>query len=54
MGGLVVREALNNYSDKSRENRAELFISIATLLVGTQQQPPAKNMGSSYYRPGVM
>ena len=34
MGGLVVREALNNYSDKSRENKVELFISIATPFGG--------------------
>jgi hypothetical protein len=30
MGGLVVREALNKYGDKSGENKVELFVSIAT------------------------
>lgn len=34
MGGLVVREALNKYGNKSGENRVELFISIATPFGG--------------------
>ncbi len=34
MGGLVVREALNKYGDKSSENRVELFISIASPFGG--------------------
>lgn len=34
MGGLVVREALNKYGNKSDENRVELFISIATPFGG--------------------
>ncbi len=34
MGGLVVREALNNYGNKSGENRVELFVSIATPFGG--------------------
>jgi len=34
MGGLVVREALNKYGDKSTENRVELFISIASPFGG--------------------
>lgn len=34
MGGLVVREALNKYDNRSGENRVELFISIATPFGG--------------------
>lgn len=34
MGGLVVREAMNKYSDISGENKVELFISIATPFGG--------------------
>ncbi len=34
MGGLVVREAMNKYDDKSAENKVELFISIATPFGG--------------------
>ncbi len=34
MGGMVVREALNKYGNKSDENRVELFISIATPFGG--------------------
>lgn len=34
MGGLVVREAFNNYGTNSKENRVELFISIATPFGG--------------------
>jgi len=34
MGGLIVREALNNYQGKEKENEVELFISIATPFGG--------------------
>jgi len=34
MGGIVVREALNKYGNKSDENRVELFISLATPFGG--------------------
>ncbi len=34
MGGLIVREALNKYGDKSSENKVELFVTIATPFGG--------------------
>lgn len=34
MGGLVVREAINKYNQKSSENKVELFISIASPFGG--------------------
>lgn len=34
MGGLVVREALNKYQGNARENRVELFVTIATPFGG--------------------
>jgi pimeloyl-ACP methyl ester carboxylesterase len=34
MGGLVVREALNKYQDKTSENKVELFVGIASPLGG--------------------
>ena len=34
MGGLIVREALNNYKNKSGENTVELFVTIATPFGG--------------------
>lgn len=34
MGGLIVREALNNYQGKEQENKVELFVSIASPFGG--------------------
>ncbi|WP_019029092.1 alpha/beta fold hydrolase [Colwellia piezophila] len=34
MGGLIVREAFNNYQGKEKENKVELFVSIASPLGG--------------------
>ena len=34
MGGLIVREALNKYGDKSDDNKVELFVTIATPFGG--------------------
>ncbi len=44
MGGLVVREALNKYKNKSGENRVKLFITIASPLGGH----PAAASGEKY------
>jgi len=44
MGGLVVREALNKYGDKSSENKVELFISIASPFGGH----PAADIGEKH------
>jgi pimeloyl-ACP methyl ester carboxylesterase len=44
MGGLVVREALNKYGDKSGENKVELFVSIATPFGGH----PAAALGEKH------
>lgn len=34
MGGLIVREAMNNYENNSAENKVELFVTIATPFGG--------------------
>ncbi len=44
MGGLVVREAINQYSGKDEENRVELFVTIASPMGGH----PAAADGEKY------
>lgn len=45
MGGLIVREALNKYQGKAKENKVELFVSIASPLGGHPSAAAGENHG---------